>query len=104
MRPALCEFDRKGSRIGVPPPHRRMVGKLLTEKGRNMSSHSHHDRFLWGIILIVIGVLFLLDNFGYSIGGIEKWWPVILVLVGVRLIFRPSKSKIEDHPSDKEKS
>ncbi len=68
-----------------------------------MSYHSH-DRFLWGIILIIIGVLFLLDNFDYSIGGIEKWWPIILVLIGVRLIFRSPKSKIEDHPSEEEKS
>ncbi len=70
-----------------------------------MSSHyhHHHDRFLWGLILIVIGILFLLDNLGYSIGSIGKWWPVILVLIGIRLIFRSPKSKIEDHPSEEEK-
>jgi len=79
------------------------VGGLLTEKRRNMSSHYHHDRFLWGAILIIIGVLFLLNNLGYSIGGIGKWWPIILVLVGIRLIFRSSPPKVEDHRSEKGK-
>jgi len=66
-------------------------------------SSQYHDRFFWGLILIVIGALFLLNNLGYSIGGIGKWWPIILVLVGIRLIFRSSSPKVEDHPSEKEK-
>jgi membrane-bound ClpP family serine protease len=66
-----------------------------------MTYHTHHDRFLWGAILIIIGVLFLLDNLGYSIGGIEKWWPLILVIIGIRLLFKP---KIRGFNSEKGES
>ncbi|MEP6634041.1 MAG: DUF5668 domain-containing protein [Luteimonas sp.] len=43
-------------------------------------------------VLIAIGVLFLLQNLG--IGGIDfgrlisKWWPLILIVVGVGMLFK----------------
>jgi len=46
------------------------------------------------LVLIVIGVLFLLQNLGY--GGfdfgdlIRKWWPLILIAVGVGMLFKRS--------------
>lgn len=50
---------------------------------------------IWGLILITIGVLFLLDNYGY----VDTWqvmstyWPVILILFGVKLLFQRSRTK-----------
>lgn len=42
--------------------------------------------FAGGVLLIVLGVLFLLQEFvGLSF---EKLWPVIIILVGVLLVFR----------------
>lgn len=43
------------------------------------------------IILIVLGTLFLLSNFGWipRIGPLlAQWWPVILIVVGVSLLLR----------------
>ncbi|WP_395695142.1 LiaF transmembrane domain-containing protein [Piscinibacter sp.] len=43
------------------------------------------------LILIVLGVLFLLSNLGLlpHLGPIfAKWWPLILVAVGVSLLLR----------------
>jgi Domain of unknown function (DUF5668) len=37
-----------------------------------------------GIILIVIGCLFLAHNFGLlEWGWLRQWWPVILIVIGV---------------------
>jgi hypothetical protein len=45
-----------------------------------------------GAVLIVIGGIFLLDNLGFAdihVGQIvAKWWPVILIVVGVRMLMR----------------
>ena len=44
---------------------------------------------VWPVILITIGVIFLLQNFGllsWSIwGSLWRWWPIILILVGLEL-------------------
>lgn len=43
------------------------------------------------VILIVVGVLFLLANFGWipRIGPLlAMWWPAILIVVGVTLLMR----------------
>jgi predicted membrane protein len=42
-------------------------------------------RVLWGIVLVVVGGVFLLDELGMVAAGdlIATWWPMILVVVGV---------------------
>jgi hypothetical protein len=49
-----------------------------------------------GIILIIIGCLFLANNFGLlEWGWLRQWWPLILIGVGLWSIFdrRPDDSK-----------
>ena len=47
---------------------------------------------LGGSVLILLGVLFILDlNTDISMDWIENWWPLILVLVGVNLVYRARK-------------
>jgi hypothetical protein len=41
------------------------------------------------LILIVLGVLFLMSNFGWMprLGPLlAQWWPVILIVVGVAML------------------
>lgn len=47
------------------------------------------------LVLIVLGTVFLLDNLGYAdinlsrvIALLGVWWPAILILVGVGLLFK----------------
>jgi cation transport ATPase len=40
--------------------------------------HSRRHKFVWGTVLIAVGVLFLL--------GISQWWPVVLIGAGVAVI------------------
>lgn len=44
-----------------------------------------------GLILIVLGVLFLASNLGWipRLGPLlHQWWPLILILIGVLLLVR----------------
>ena len=54
------------------------------------------SNFIPGIILIVLGTLFLLDNLipEFRITSIiHTWWPVILIAFGLNMLFRQSGSK-----------
>lgn len=48
-----------------------------------------------GIVLIVVGAVFLLNNLGIAKLPIRelaaKWWPAILILIGVSLLARRMK-------------
>lgn len=48
--------------------------------------------YVSAIILIVLGALFLLQNLGlldFDLGRLlSTWWPLILILVGVSMLFR----------------
>lgn len=42
----------------------------------------------WGILLIVIGAVLLLGNFGVlSYRGIFDFWPVVVIVIGAKLIY-----------------
>lgn len=47
-------------------------------------------RYIWGIVVIFIGLVFLLTNFGYVSpavwSDIWRFWPVILIIVGLSII------------------
>ncbi len=53
-----------------------------------------------GIILIVVGTLFLarnLDLFDFSIARlIATWWPLILIVIGVGLLFKDKDESKKD--------
>jgi len=46
----------------------------------------------WGAVLVGLGVLFILDlNTDISMDWVENWWPLVLVFIGVRLIYKAKK-------------
>jgi predicted membrane protein len=69
--------------------------------GVSMSHNRHHRPYVGGIILIIIGVLFLLDNFGYASFGelIHDYWPVILIIIGLSLLMRKSDTFMDSSTS-----
>ena len=38
---------------------------------------------IFGLAIVAIGVLFLLENFGINVGGVWGYWPIILIAVGL---------------------
>ena len=53
------------------------------------------NSWVGGTVLIVLGGLFLLDTldiWSYTIGDIWRLWPVVLILIGVKILFARRKS------------
>jgi len=53
-----------------------------------VNQSSNNNGFFWGLILVLMGVLFLLDNF-YIIDfgdAISTFWPLILIAIGVKIL------------------
>jgi len=53
---------------------------------------NQHSRWLGGVILIAIGTIFLLANLDLidrdTLRQLWKFWPLILIVLGVRLLMR----------------
>lgn len=48
-----------------------------------------NNRSLWAFIIVILGVAFLLNNYGYyDFSELGRLWPVILIIFGLSLILR----------------
>ncbi|HEX7367372.1 MAG TPA: DUF5668 domain-containing protein [Pelobium sp.] len=53
------------------------------------------SKISWGIILIFIGTVFLLENYGlinFHWTYVWRFWPVILIIIGINIIFSRSQT------------
>jgi len=56
----------------------------------------HFGFFAW--VLIVLGVLALLTNFGWISTNIWLWWPILLIIAGIYiLVLKKKRKKIAVH-------
>ena len=54
------------------------------------------DPLVWGLILIVIGIVFILENFHIDAwDAVWKFWPVVLILWGANKLIAGLKEKNE---------
>lgn len=54
-----------------------------------METRRDSGRLAWGVVLLVLGLVFLLSNFGYGWWfGWGRWWPLILIAIGVAMLYR----------------
>jgi len=65
-----------------------------------MAKQQHRDSFVWGIILIVFGLIFLLHQFDIHIWDFiwsSFWhlWPVILIVWGANKLWHGLKERNE---------
>lgn len=59
-------------------------------------SRRRQETLFWGIVLLVIGALFMLDNFGVDIDVWEfigNFWPLILIGIGLKNIWAHYQDK-----------
>lgn len=55
------------------------------------------DRILWGIILLFVGVVLLLENFNvieFYWRNVWGFWPIFLIIAGVNILFNRNKSNL----------
>lgn len=55
------------------------------------------DKLFWGLLLILIGSLFMLENLGFlhfSFAGIWRFWPVLLIYWGFSALLKPKDGSI----------
>jgi predicted membrane protein len=56
---------------------------------------SINGRLFFGIVLLALGVLLLLDNFDIlESGPVLRWWPVVLIAFGLMRMVQPGGGKI----------
>lgn len=56
------------------------------------------ESLFWGIVLLGIGLVFLLDNFGLDIDlwdVVTEFWPMVLIIIGIKMIYTHYTSKNE---------
>lgn len=56
------------------------------------------DHLFGGIVLILIGFWFLLENFGYDLPGIGKMWPAFPLLGGLAMIVSYLRNRADRDP------
>ncbi len=49
----------------------------------------------WGIIVLIVGIFFLIHNLGFNLSWLVKFWPLIIVALGIHLIWSALNRKIE---------
>jgi len=55
------------------------------------------DRILWGIILLFVGLVLLLENFDvieFYWRNVWGFWPIFLIIAGINILFNKNKSQI----------
>jgi hypothetical protein len=63
------------------------------EPGREFKTGS----VFWGLFLMGLGALFLLGNFDViDYGSIWKYWPILIIVIGIKLVFEHVSGKTKD--------
>lgn len=59
-----------------------------------MANPKKGNSLVWGVILIIFGVLFLLDQFHIDVwDAVWRFWPVILIIWGANKLWLGLKEK-----------
>lgn len=46
-------------------------------------------RLVLGLFIVALGVVFFLDQLGYRVGAVVRWWPLALVVIGALKAWQP---------------
>lgn len=61
------------------------------------------DALAWGIVLIVVGLIFFLDNFDIDVWDIvARLWPVALIIWGAWKLYFGLKERRKERPVSEE--
>lgn len=61
----------------------------FTKRFRKQSNNDDNSAFVWGVLIIGLGFLFLLNNYGFLRWvDLGKLWPFILIILGFSILTR----------------
>jgi hypothetical protein len=83
----IADAYRCAKRINEMGGETSELDVLEPEKGQKSSF------LFWGLVLIVLGVLLQLYNLGYGSEWIFKLWPVIVIVIGFRVIYKAVQNR-----------
>jgi uncharacterized membrane protein HdeD (DUF308 family) len=72
------------------PVEAEIIDERIDSKADESYLRRTDGRVFWGLLLILLGVLFLLQNY-FSIYVWGIFWPIILVFIGLFLILKSSR-------------
>ncbi len=76
-----------------------LAGLGPTELPEDIQMPGRQGSLLGGILLIVFGLLALAHTrFGYSLDWLEDWWPAVLILIGVYLVYKAWSDRNQTEP------
>jgi len=58
-----------------------------------MNSFRITPRLIVGLAILILGVLLTLDNFGFHTYHLIRWWPVVLIVIGLMRLLDPTAGK-----------
>lgn len=59
----------------------------IIKKGKNYSQ-KQEGRLILGVVLIILGVMFLLENFNiFHLEQLFKLWPLVLIIIALGILF-----------------
>lgn len=68
-----------------------------------MAKQKRKDPLVWGIILIVIGLLFILNNMDIDIWHfLARFWPVALIVWGIWKLYYGLKERREESENEQD--
>lgn len=61
----------------------------ISEIKSHLSKTGDQGRFFWGVLLVLMGAVFLLSNFGFfRIFNFQRLWPLMLIALGFLALFK----------------
>ncbi len=65
-----------------------------------MSSTRKRDNFAWGLVLVILGLIFLLHNIDIKLwGSVARLWPLILIVWGAWKLYYGLQERKEQKDS-----
>jgi hypothetical protein len=62
-----------------------------------MAKNRRKDALVWGIILIIIGLIFFLENYDINVwDSVARLWPVVLIVWGAWKLYYGLKERKEE--------
>lgn len=75
----------------IPSPSGALIDKKDLQKGvEKMKEYTnqHNPNKLLGLGLLVLGVVFLLDNLGFHFYYFRNFWPLLIVGLGIYILYK----------------